>query len=280
MKEISTSLIIKAVSEMCIEANCILNKDVYNSIEKAKNTEKSPITKKILGDLIENADLAKQRCTAICQDTGMTIIFIELGQDVHIVGGDFTDAINEGVRKGYKDGYLRKSVVEDPFERINTGDNTPAIIYYDIVSGENLKITVVPKGFGSENMSRIYMLKPSDGIEGAKSAILHTIDDAGANPCPPIVVGVGIGGSFEKAALLSKKALLRPIGSHSPKPHIRELENELYIKINQLGIGPQGLGGTTTALGINIETYATHIAALPLAINLSCHVTRHTERIL
>lgn len=280
MKEIPTSLIIKAVSEMCIEANCILNKDVYSSMEMAKNTEKSPITKKILGDLIENANLAKQRYTPICQDTGMTIIFIELGQDVHIVGGDFTKAINEGVRKGYKDGYLRKSVVEDPFERINTGDNTPAIIYYDIVSGENLKITVVPKGFGSENMSRIYMLKPSDGIEGAKSAILHTIDDAGANPCPPIVVGVGIGGSFEKAALLSKKALLRPIGSHSPKPHIRELENELYIKINQLGIGPQGLGGTTTALGINIETYATHIAALPLAINLSCHVTRHAERIL
>lgn len=280
MKEISTSVIINTISEMCIEANCILNNDIYNSIEKARYTEKSPIAKKILGDLIENADLAKQKCTAICQDTGMTVIFIELGQDVHIVGGSFTKAINEGVRKGYKEGYLRKSVVEDPFKRINTKDNTPAIIYCDIVDGENLKIIVVPKGFGSENMSRIYMLKPSDGIEGAKSAILHTVDDAGANPCPPIVVGVGIGGSFEKAALLSKKALLRPIGSHSQKPHIRELEDELYIKINQLGIGPQGLGGTTTALGINIETYPTHIAALPLAINISCHVTRHVERIL
>lgn len=280
MREISIHKIINTVSQMCIESNYILNTDVYDAVEKAKQTEASPIGKKILNDIIDNANVAKKNNMAICQDTGMAVIFVELGQEVHIINGGLTEAINEGVRKGYTQGYLRKSIVSDPFERINTNDNTPAIIHYDIVKGENIKITVAPKGFGSENMSRIYMLKPSDGIEGAKEAILQTVDDAGSNPCPPIIVGVGIGGNFEKAAFLSKKALLRPIGIYSHKPHIKQMEMELYTKINQLGIGPQGLGGTTTALGINIETYATHIAGLPLAVNISCHVTRHIEKIL
>jgi len=278
MREISTQEIIQAVSQMCIEANCILNDDVYNSIKEAQVKEQSPIGQKILSDLIKNANLAKEKNVPICQDTGMAVIFAEIGQEVHIIGGGLTQAINEGVRKGYAEGYLRKSVVSDPLERVNTKDNTPAIIHYDIVEGDVFKLTVAPKGFGSENMSRVYMLKPSDGIEGVKKAILQTVDEAGSNPCPPMVIGVGIGGSFEKAAYLAKKALLRPIGSHSDKPHIKALEEELYQKINQLGIGPQGLGGTTTALGINIETFPTHIAALPLAINISCHVTRHTER--
>ena len=278
MREISTQEIIQAVSQMCIEANCILNDDVYNSIKEAQIKEQSPIGQKILSDLIKNANLAKEKNVPICQDTGMAVIFVEIGQEVHITGGGLTEAINEGVRKGYAEGYLRKSVVSDPLERVNTKDNTPAIIHYDIVQGEAFKLTVAPKGFGSENMSRVYMLKPSDGIEGVKKAILQTVDEAGSNPCPPMVIGVGIGGSFEKVAYLAKKALLRPIGSHSDKPHIKALEEELYQKINQLGIGPQGLGGTTTALGINIETFPTHIAALPLAINISCHVTRHTEK--
>lgn len=280
MREISTQEIIQAVSQMCIEANCILNDDVYTSIEKAESSEQSPIGKKILSDLVKNANLAKQKNMPICQDTGMAIIFVEMGQEVHITGGGLSAAINEGVRKGYAEGYLRKSVVSDPLERVNTKDNTPAIIHYDIVEGDSFKLTVAPKGFGSENMSRVYMLKPSDGIEGVKKAILQTVDEAGSNPCPPMVIGVGIGGSFEKVAYLAKKALLRPVGSHSDKPHIKALEEELYEKINKLGIGPQGLGGTTTALGINIETFPTHIAALPLAINISCHVTRHTERSL
>ncbi len=279
MREINSNEIIDIVSQMCIDVNCVLNTDIYTAIENSKKTEQSAIGKKILDDLIENANIAKQKYIPICQDTGMVIVFVELGQDVHI-NSNITDAINEGVKRGYKEGYLRKSVVCDPFNRINTNDNTPAIIYYDIVPGENIKITILPKGFGSENMSKIYMLKPSDGIEGAKKVILQTVDEAGANPCPPIVVGVGIGGSFEKCALLAKKALLRPIGSFSDKPHIRQMEEELYIKINQLGIGAQGFGGTTTALGINIETYPTHIAGLPLAVNISCHVTRHIERIL
>lgn len=278
MREISTQEIVQAVSRMCIEANCILNDDVYNAIEKARENEQSPIGQKILSDIVKNANLAKEKNMPICQDTGMAIIFVEIGQEVHITGGGLTAAINEGVRKGYQEGYLRKSVVSDPLERVNTKDNTPAIIHYDIVEGDSFKITVAPKGFGSENMSRVYMLKPSDGIEGVKKAILQTVDEAGSNPCPPMVVGVGIGGSFEKVAYLAKKALLRPIGSHSDKPHIKALEEELYEKINRLGIGPQGLGGTTTAVGINIETFPTHIAALPLAINISCHVTRHAER--
>jgi len=280
MKEINTNEIIEAVANMCIEANCILNDDIYNSINKSIENEQSPIGKKILNDLIDNANLAKQKQMPICQDTGIAVIFIDIGQDVHIKGGLLTDAVNEGVRKGYKNGYLRKSVVCDPLERKNTNDNTPAIIHYNIVEGENLKITVAPKGFGSENMSRVYMLKPSDGIEGVKKAIIKTVDEAGANPCPPMIIGVGIGGNFEYVTFLAKKALLRAVGSHNPNAHIQKLEDELLAQINKLGIGPQGFGGTTTALGINIETYPTHIAGLPLAINISCHVTRHIQKIL
>ena len=280
MREIDVSEIIDAVRDLCIRANCVLNDDVYNALEAAKNTEKSPIGKEILCQLTENADIAKNENVPICQDTGMAIVFVELGQDVHIKGGLLTDAINEGVRRGYKDGYLRKSVVADPFLRENTKDNTPAIIHYDIVEGNKIKIIVAPKGFGSENMSKIYMLKPSAGIEGAKDAIVQAVDEAGPNPCPPMVVGVGVGGNFEMAALLAKKALLRPIGSHSDKPHLREMEEELLERMNSLGIGPQGLGGVTTVLGVNVESFPTHIAGMPIAVNISCHVTRHAEVVL
>lgn len=280
MKEITVDKIINTISQMCIDANCILNDDVYKAISASIETEKSPISKKILNDLIDNAKIARQKQMPICQDTGMAVIFVEIGQDVHIKDGLLTDAINEGVRRGYTQGYLRKSVVSDPLERINTNDNTPAIIHYDIVEGDNLKIIVAPKGFGSENMSRVYMLKPSDGIEGIKKAILKTVDEAGSNPCPPMIIGVGIGGNFEYVTLLAKKALLRTVGEYSKKPHIQQLEKKLLADINKLGIGVQGFGGTTTALGINIETYPTHIAGLPLAINISCHVTRHIEKIL
>lgn len=277
MRQLHTDIIIETVANMCIDANCNLNSDVYCAIEDARKIEQSPIAEKILADLIKNADIAKQKQVPICQDTGMAVIFVELGQQLQIIGGSLSEAINEGVRQGYNNGYLRKSIVGDPLERVNTKDNTPAIIHYDIVDGECMKITVAPKGFGSENMSRVYMLKPSDGIKGVKDAILKTVDEAGSNPCPPMVIGVGIGGNFEKVTYLAKKALLRPIGSHSDIPYIKQLEEELYNKINQLGIGPQGFGGTTTALGINIETFPTHIAGLPLAINISCHVTRHVE---
>lgn len=280
MREIDVSAIIDAVRDLCIRANCVLNDDVYNALEAAKNTEKSPIGKEILCQLTENADIAKNENVPICQDTGMAIVFVELGQDVHIKGGLLTDAINEGVRRGYRDGYLRKSVVADPFLRENTKDNTPAIIHYDIVEGDKIKIIVAPKGFGSENMSKIYMLKPSAGIEGAKDAIVQAVDEAGPNPCPPMVVGVGVGGNFEMAALLAKKALLRPIGSHSDKPHLREMEEELLDRMNSLGIGPQGLGGVTTVLGVNVESFPTHIAGMPIAVNISCHVTRHAEVVL
>lgn len=280
MREIEVNEIIDAVRELCIKANCVLNDDVYNALEAAKNTEKSPIGKEILCQLIDNADIAKNENVPICQDTGMAIVFVELGQEVHIKGGLLTDAINEGVRRGYRDGYLRKSVVSDPFIRENTKDNTPAIIHYDIVEGDKIKIIVAPKGFGSENMSKIYMLKPSAGIEGAKDAIVQAVDEAGPNPCPPMVVGVGVGGNFEMAALLAKKALLRPIGSHSDKPHLREMEEELLQRMNSLGIGPQGLGGVTTVLGVNVESFPTHIAGMPIAVNISCHVTRHAEVIL
>lgn len=280
MREIEVNEIIDAVRELCIKANCVLNDDVYNALEAAKNTEKSPIGKEILCQLTENADIAKNENVPICQDTGMAIVFVELGQDVHIKGGLLTDAINEGVRRGYRDGYLRKSVVADPFLRENTKDNTPAIIHYDIVEGDKIKIIVAPKGFGSENMSKIYMLKPSAGIEGAKDAIVQAVDEAGPNPCPPMVVGVGVGGNFEMAALLAKKALLRPIGSHSDKPHLREMEEELLDRMNSLGIGPQGLGGVTTVLGVNVESFPTHIAGMPIAVNISCHVTRHAEVVL
>lgn len=280
MREIEVNEIIDAVRELCIKANCVLNDDVYNALEAAKNTEKSPIGKEILCQLTDNADIAKNENVPICQDTGMAIVFVELGQEVHIKGGLLTDAINEGVRRGYRDGYLRKSVVSDPFLRENTKDNTPAIIHYDIVEGDKIKIIVAPKGFGSENMSKIYMLKPSAGIEGAKDAIVQAVDEAGPNPCPPMVVGVGVGGNFEMAALLAKKALLRPIGSHSDKPHLREMEEELLQRMNSLGIGPQGLGGVTTVLGVNVESFPTHIAGMPIAVNISCHVTRHAEVIL
>lgn len=280
MREIEVNEIIDAVRELCIKANCVLNDDVYNALEAAKNTEKSPIGKEILCQLTDNANIAKNENVPICQDTGMAIVFVELGQEVHIKGGLLTDAINEGVRRGYRDGYLRKSVVSDPFIRENTKDNTPAIIHYDIVEGDKIKIIVAPKGFGSENMSKIYMLKPSAGIEGAKDAIVQAVDEAGPNPCPPMVVGVGVGGNFEMAALLAKKALLRPIGSHSDKPHLREMEEELLERMNSLGIGPQGLGGVTTVLGVNVESFPTHIAGMPIAVNISCHVTRHAEVIL
>ncbi len=280
MSEIVVYVIIDAVRELCIKANCVLNDDVYNALEAAKSTEKSPIGKEILCQLTDNADIAKNENVPICQDTGMAIVFVELGQEVHIKGGLLTDAINEGVRRGYRDGYLRKSVVSDPFIRENTKDNTPAIIHYDIVEGDKIKIIVAPKGFGSENMSKIYMLKPSAGIEGAKDAIVQAVDEAGPNPCPPMVVGVGVGGNFEMAALLAKKALLRPIGSHSDKPHLREMEEELLERMNSLGIGPQGLGGVTTVLGVNVESFPTHIAGMPIAVNISCHVTRHAEVIL
>ena len=277
MREIPVSEITEAVKKLCISANYNLNSDVYSAIENSKDNEQSPIGKNILSQLLENADLAKENCKPICLDTGMAVIFMEVGQEVHFTGGNITDAINEGVRQGYIEGYLRKSVVSDPILRVNTKDNTPAIIHYNIVEGDKVKIDVAPKGFGSENMSKVYMLKPSDGIEGVKNAIIDCIEKAGPNPCPPMVVGVGIGGNFEKCTELAKKALLRPVGSHSDKEYVKEMEKELLERANNLGIGPQGLGGNTTVLGINIETFATHIAGLPLAVNISCHVTRHGQ---
>ena len=277
MREIPVSEITEAVKKLCISANYNLNSDVQSAIENSRDNEQSPIGKNILSQLLENADLAKENCKPICQDTGMAVIFMEVGQEVHFTGGNITDAINEGVRQGYIEGYLRKSVVSDPILRVNTKDNTPAIIHYNIVEGDKVKIDVAPKGFGSENMSKVYMLKPSDGIEGVKNAIIDCIEKAGPNPCPPMVVGVGIGGNFEKCTELAKKALLRPVGSHSDKEYVKEMEKELLERANNLGIGPQGLGGNTTVLGINIETFATHIAGLPLAVNISCHVTRHGQ---
>lgn len=277
MREIPVSEITEAVKKLCISANYNLNSDVYSAIENSRDNEQSPIGKNILSQLLENADLAKENCKPICQDTGMAVIFMEVGQEVHFTGGNITDAINEGVRQGYIEGYLRKSVVSDPILRVNTKDNTPAIIHYNIVEGDKVKIDVALKGFGSENMSKVYMLKPSDGIEGVKNAIIDCIEKAGPNPCPPMVVGVGIGGNFEKCTELAKKALLRPVGSHSDKEYVKEMEKELLERANNLGIGPQGLGGNTTVLGINIETFATHIAGLPLAVNISCHVTRHGQ---
>lgn len=277
MKEIHVSEITKAVRNLCIEANYFLSEDIKQKLEEACNKEDWPFAKEILEKILENADIAKKENMPICQDTGMTCVFIEMGQDVHIVGGSLENAINEGVRQGYIDGYLRKSVVKDPLNRINTKDNTPAIINYEIVTGDELKITVSPKGFGSENMSKIKMLKPSDGIKGVKEFIIEAVKEAGPNPCPPIIVGVGIGGNFEKAAIMAKKSLLRPINERNSNPFYKELEEELLEKINSLGIGPQGFGGRTTALAVNIETYPTHIAGLPVAVNISCHVTRHKE---
>ena len=280
MRTVNVEEISKNIKEMCIEANHFLSKDMDIAMKNAVSTEKSPLGKKILSQLQDNLKIAGEDMIPICQDTGMAVVFLEIGQDVHFEGGDLEDAVNEGIRRGYVDGYLRKSVVSDPFIRVNTNDNTPAIIHYDIVGGDNVKIIVAPKGFGSENMSKIYMLKPSAGIEGAKDAIVQAVDEAGPNPCPPMVVGVGVGGNFEMAAYLAKKALLRPIGSHSDKPHLREMEEELLERMNNLGIGPQGLGGVTTVLGVNVESYPTHIAGMPIAVNISCHVTRHAEVIL
>ena len=277
MRVIETSKIIEAVSKMCIEANYYLNSDVRGAIEKSLTQEQSPIGCQILEKLLVNADLAKNKSMAICQDTGITVVFVTIGQDVHVTGGSIDDAINEGVRQGYQKGYLRKSIVGDPLERVNTGDNTPAVIYYEIVPGDQLKIDVAPKGFGCENMGALKMLKPSDGIEGVKAFILETVDKAGPNPCPPLIIGVGIGGTMEKAALIAKKALMRPLDVRSDKEHIRLLEEEMLEKINKLGIGPSGLGGNTTALAINIDTYPTHIAGLPVAVNISCHATRHAQ---
>jgi len=275
MREVSAERITEEVKKMCISANYFLNDDIYCAMEQALENEISPIGQEMLSQLLKNADIAKKDEVPICQDTGLAVVFVTIGQDVHITGGSIKDAINEGVRKGYTEGYLRKSVVSDPFIRVNTKDNTPAIIHYDIVEGDGLKIEIAPKGAGSENMSKLYMMKPSDGIEGAKKAILEIVETAGPNPCPPMVIGVGCGGNFETAALLAKKALLRPVGSHSDKPHIKQMEEELLEKINSTGIGPQGLGGRTTALAVNIETFATHIACMPIAVNISCHVTRH-----
>lgn len=280
VRNLNTDEIIKNIKEMCIEANFKLASDIEKRISSAYDMETSSLGKQILGQLQENLVIAATDSIPICQDTGMAIILIRLGQEVHIEGINLEDAINEGIRQGYEEGYLRKSVVDDPLIRNNTKDNTPGIIHYEIVPGDQLDITVAPKGFGSENMSRIYMLKPSDGMQGVKNAVIETVKLAGPNACPPIVVGVGIGGSFEKCAILSKKALVRSLDKPSKYEHIRKLEIELLEEINQLKIGPGGLGGSTTALGVNIETYPTHIAGLPVAINICCHVNRHVRRIL
>ena len=280
MREVNVSIITDNIKEMCIEANHFLTDDMKNVFEKAVKNEESALGKQVLGQLEENLKIAGEDMIPICQDTGMAVVFINVGQDVHLIGGDITDAINEGVRRGYVDGYLRKSVVKDPIYRENTKDNTPAVIHFNIVPGDKVDITVAPKGFGSENMSRVFMLKPADGIEGVKEAILTAVKDAGPNACPPMVVGVGIGGTFEKCAYLAKKALTRDLNEESPVEYVRDLEKEMLEKINKLGIGPGGLGGTQTALAINIETYPTHIAGLPVAINICCHVNRHISRTL
>lgn len=278
IRTISTEEITKNIREMCIEANYNLSPDMGKVLRDVTDTEKSPLGKKILRQLQENLAIAKEDLIPICQDTGMTVVFAEIGQDVHLEGCLLEEAINEGVRQGYVDGFLRKSVVGDPIYRENTKDNTPAVIHYSIVAGDKVKLTLAPKGFGSENMSRIFMLKPADGIEGVKQAILTAVKDAGPNACPPMVVGVGIGGTFEKCALLAKQALTSPVDEHSQIPYVRELEKEMLEKINESGIGPGGLGGTTTALAVNINTYPTHIAGLPVAVNICCHVNRHVVR--
>lgn len=278
IREINASEITKTVREMCIKVNHFLSKDMDNALKKATENEKSDLGKKILDQLQENLKIAGEDMIPICQDTGMAVLFVEVGQDVHVTGALIEDAINEGVRQGYVDGYLRKSVVKDPIIRENTKDNTPAVIHYSIVAGDKIKITFAPKGFGSENMSRVFMLKPADGIEGVKNAIMTAVTDAGPNACPPMVVGVGIGGTFEKCAILAKKALTREIGKNSDIEYVAELEKEMLQKINTLGIGPGGLGGTTTALAVNINTYPTHIAGLPVAVNICCHVNRHIVR--
>ncbi len=280
IRTVKTEEIARNIKEMCIEANHYLSKDMDNAMKKAVQTEESELGKKILNQLQDNMKIADTETIPICQDTGMAVIFLEIGQDVHLEGEAIEDAVNEGVRQGYTEGFLRKSVVKDPLIRENTKDNTPAVIHYSIVPGEKIKITMAPKGFGSENMSRVFMLKPADGIEGVKNAILTAVKDAGPNACPPMVVGVGIGGTFEKCAILAKKALTRSVDEHSEIPYIKELEEEMLNQINRLGIGPGGLGGTTTALAVNINTYPTHIAGLPVAVNICCHVNRHVVRIV
>lgn len=280
MREINTEDIIKNIKEMCIEANHYLSPDMVKVFNQARNNEKSPLGCQILDQLDENLKIAADDMIPICQDTGMAVVFMEIGQDVHVIGENLEDAINEGVRRGYVEGFLRKSVVSDPIIRENTKDNTPAVIHYIIVPGDKIKITLAPKGFGSENMSRVFMLKPADGIEGVKDAVLTAVKDAGPNACPPMVIGVGVGGTFEKCAILAKKALARPADSSSDIPYVKEMEEELLEKINKLGIGPGGLGGTQTVLAVNVETYPTHIAGLPVAINICCHVNRHVSRIL
>lgn len=280
MRTIQVSEITKNIRDMCIEANHYLTPDMERALTEARKEERSPLGRLVLGQLEENLRIAGEDRIPICQDTGMAVVFLEVGQDVHLEGGGVEDAVNEGVRRGYVEGFLRKSVVGDPLLRENTKDNTPAVIHYSIVPGDRIKITLAPKGFGSENMSRIFMLKPADGIEGVKNAILTAVRDAGPNACPPMVVGVGIGGTFEKCALMAKQALTRPLGSHSDIPYIKEMEEELLERMNRSGIGPGGLGGTTTVLGVNINTYPTHIAGLPVAVNICCHVNRHSVRIL
>ncbi|MDY6104864.1 MAG: fumarate hydratase [Acetatifactor sp.] len=280
MRNIQVSTITDNIREMCIEANHFLSPDMEEALRKAKGSEEAPLGRQILEQLQENMKIAGEDMIPICQDTGMAVIFMEIGQDVHFEGGSLEEAIHEGVRRGYVDGFLRKSVVKDPILRENTRDNTPAVIHYEMVPGDRVKITVAPKGFGSENMSRVFMLKPADGLEGVKNAILTAVKDAGPNACPPMVVGVGIGGTFEKCALMAKRALTRPVNEHSDIPYVKELEEEMLQKINASGIGPGGLGGTTTALAVNINTYPTHIAGLPVAINICCHVNRHSVRVL
>ena len=280
MRELNVDIITQNIKEMCIEANHFLTDDMKKVFKNAVATEESLLGKKVLNQLNENLDIAGNDMIPICQDTGMAVIFINVGQEVHFTNGNITDAINEGVRQGYVDGYLRKSVVSDPIIRENTKDNTPAVIHYNIVEGDKVDITVAPKGFGSENMSRVFMLKPADGIEGVKEAILTAVKDAGPNACPPMVVGVGIGGTFEQCALLAKKALMRPLNTENPDPYYADLEKEMLEKINKLGIGPQGFGGKTTAIGLNIETMPTHIAGMPCAININCHVTRHKTEVI
>ena len=280
MREVSVSEITKNIREMCIEANHFLSPDMKQVFDEAVSREESPLGKQILNQLEENLRIAGEDMIPICQDTGMAVVFLKAGQEVHFPGGSLTEAVNEGVRQGYTEGFLRKSVVQDPLERVNTGDNTPAILHYEIVEGDSVEITVAPKGFGSENMSRVFMLKPADGIEGVKEAILTAVRDAGPNACPPMVVGVGIGGTFEKCALMAKHALTRDLSEEAPVPYVRELEKEMLERINGLGIGPGGLGGRITAFAVNIETYPTHIAGLPVAVNICCHVNRHAHRVI
>ena len=280
MRSVDVSIVTRNIKEMCIQANHFLSEDMDIAMKNAVETEEAPLGKQILTQLQENLKIAGEDMIPICQDTGMAVVFIEVGQEVHFEGGSLTGAINEGVRQGYVEGYLRKSVVGDPIIRENTKDNTPAVIHYNIVPGDKVKIKVAPKGFGSENMSRVFMLKPADGIEGVKNAILTAVQDAGPNACPPMVVGVGIGGTFEKCALMAKHALTRNLKEESPVPYVRELEKEMLEKINGLGIGPGGLGGTVTAFAVNIETYPTHIAGLPVAVNICCHVNRHVHRVI